>query len=81
MDVAKGVLIYRRWGSAASGSATEFFVIVLNFSQNNQTVDVPFPMNGEWQEMLNGGITTVTNFWIRGQVVESNWGKVYFRQG
>jgi 1,4-alpha-glucan branching enzyme len=80
VDVAKGILIYHRWGNAASGQGTEFFMIVLNFSQTNQTVDVPFPNNGDWLEMLSKQTTTVTNFWIRGQVVESNWGKVYFRQ-
>ena len=80
VDVAKGTLIYHRWGNAASGQGTEFFIIVLNFSQTNQTVDVPFPNNGDWLEMLSDQTTTVTDFWIRGQVVESNWGKVYFRR-
>jgi 1,4-alpha-glucan branching enzyme len=81
VDVAKGILIYHRWGSGPSGQGTEFFIIVLNFSPTNQIVDVPFPMNGNWQEMLNGQTATIANFWLRGQLVESNWGKVYFRQG
>jgi 1,4-alpha-glucan branching enzyme len=80
VDVARGILIYHRWGSAASAQGTEYFMIVLNFSPNNQTVDVPFPMNGQWQELLNGQTATVENYWIRGQVVESNWGKIFFRQ-
>jgi 1,4-alpha-glucan branching enzyme len=80
VDVARGILIYRRWGNAASGPGTEYFIIVLNFSPNNQMADVPFPMNGQWQELLNGQMATVENNWIRGQVVESNWGKIFFRQ-
>lgn len=81
VDVAKGVVIYHRWGNAAAGAATDYFMIVVNFSQTNQTVDVPFPLSGDWQELLSGQTTTVTDFWIRGQVVESNWGKIYLRQG
>jgi hypothetical protein len=80
VDVAKGIVIYQRWGSAASGQGTEYFMIVLNFSPNNQMVDAPFPLNGQWQELLNGQTATVENYWIRGQVVESNWGKIFFRQ-
>jgi 1,4-alpha-glucan branching enzyme len=79
VDVAKGVLIFHRWGLAASGK-TEYFMIVLNFSPNNQTVDVPFPKDGNWDELLNGSTTSVAGFWIRGQVVESNWGKVFFHE-
>ena len=80
VDVSKGTVIYHRWGNADPGPGTEYFIIALNFSPNDQTVDVPFPSNGDWQEMLNGQTTTVTDLWIRGQVVESNWGKVYFRK-
>jgi hypothetical protein len=54
-------------------------MVVLNFSMSSQTVDVPFPRNGVWQEVLNDQQITVTNFWARGQIVESNWGKVYFQ--
>jgi hypothetical protein len=80
VDVARGILIYHRWGGGALGQGTEYFMIVLNFSSNNQMVDVPFPINGQWQELLNGQMATVENYWIRGQVVESNWGKIFFRQ-
>lgn len=80
VDVARGILIYHRWGNAP-GQAPELFMVVLNFSMSSQTVDVPFPRNGVWQEVLNDQQITVTNFWARGQIVESNWGKVYFRQG
>jgi 1,4-alpha-glucan branching enzyme len=79
VDVSKGVLIYHRWGDIASG-AVEYFMIVLNFSQNDQVVDVPFPENGTWQEMLSGRPTTVDGFWARGLTVESNWGKVFYRE-
>jgi hypothetical protein len=81
VDVGKGTLIYHRWGSGASGQGTEYFIITLNFSPTNQTVDVPFPLNGDWQEMLSSQTTTVANFWICGQLVESNGGKIFFRQG
>jgi 1,4-alpha-glucan branching enzyme len=78
IDVARGILIYHRWGNAV-GQPVERFIIVLNFSPNNQTVDVPFPANGEWEEQLTGQKVQVANFWLRGYLVESNWGKVFYR--
>jgi 1,4-alpha-glucan branching enzyme len=82
VDVARGILIYHRWGSATSGQeqGLDLFMIVLNFSPNNQLVDVPFPMSGQWQELLSVQTVTVENYWIRGLVVESNWGKIFYRQ-
>jgi 1,4-alpha-glucan branching enzyme len=80
IDVAKGVLIYHRWGNDP-GQPLERFLIVLNFSQVNQTVDVPFPANGEWEDLLSGRKVSVLNYWLRGYVVESNWGKVFYQQG
>jgi 1,4-alpha-glucan branching enzyme len=78
VDVAKGVVIYHRWGNAP-GQPAEFFMIVLNFSQTSQIVNVPFPKNGVWKELLNNETITV-NFWAQ-RMVESNWGKIYQFQG
>ena len=77
-DEAKGVLIYHRWGDAAE-EGTEYFIIVLNFSPNDQLVDVPFPKNGKWQDLLDERTIDISNFWARGVTINSNWGKVYSR--
>lgn len=81
MDVAKQVVIYHRWGEGDEGEPQRF-VIVLNFSDRNQTVRVPFPENGVWTDLLNG---------LRGDwqvevgdyqldiFMESNWGRVLFK--
>jgi 1,4-alpha-glucan branching enzyme len=79
VNVAKGVLTYHRWGNGTSG-ALERFVIVVNFSASDQTVDVPFPANGSWQNLLDNQTVSVGDSWLRGQVINSNWGKVYFQQ-
>jgi hypothetical protein len=35
--------------------------IVLNHSDTNRFIDVPFPTNGVWQELINGGSVTTTD--------------------
>jgi glycosidase len=79
LDAEKGVLIYHRWGGGP-GQSTEFFIIVLNFSQAGQIVDVPFPKNGLWRNLLDDETITVDNFWAQ-RLVESNWGKIFLYQG
>lgn len=80
VDVQKQVVIYHRWGSGAAG--TDRYMIVLNFSPEAQTVDVPFPINGSWTDLLNPGVApAVTGYWLRKWVVPSNWGNVFHKRG
>jgi hypothetical protein len=55
-------------------------MIVLNMSDYHQWVDIPFADNGDWQELLEGGTAQVTDFWLRGQQINSNWGRIYYRR-
>jgi hypothetical protein len=72
------VVIFHRWGNA--GPKLERFVVVLNFAPEYRRVDVPFPVNGIWKDLLNpGGDLDVQGFWARDRVAHSNWGAVYFR--
>ncbi len=71
-------MIYHRWGPGADGRV-ERFIVVLNFGSNAQQVDVPFPENGVWEDLLSGTKVNVGDFWLRGATVESNWGSVYFQ--
>ncbi|HMA35715.1 MAG TPA: alpha-amylase family glycosyl hydrolase [Chloroflexia bacterium] len=80
VDVAKGVVIYHRWGAADDGQL-ERFIIVLNTSAQDQYVDIPFPGNGTWQEVLSGQLVNVQAFRLADQRIPSNWGQIYFQKG
>lgn len=76
---ASGIVIYHRYGPS-NNSGFEQFVIVLNYSNTDRYVDVPFPTNAVWQELLNGGTLTIQNYSQPNILVNSNWGKIYFNQ-
>jgi pullulanase len=78
MDVNRQVLIFHRWGNAEDGRL-ERFIIVLNFSPQAQMVDVPFPANGAWQDLLNNQTVTINDFRLAAQPIESYWGRIYFQ--
>lgn len=78
VDVDKQVLIFHRWGNAEDGGV-ERFIIVLNFSTQTQTLDVPFSANGEWRDLLNDRTYEVSNFQLADQAIESYWGRIFFQ--
>ncbi|MGR9117001.1 MAG: alpha-amylase family glycosyl hydrolase, partial [Gammaproteobacteria bacterium] len=80
VDESRNIAIYHRWGNAVDG-ALERFIIVLNFSDYDQRVDVPLSTNGVWHELLNGGEYHVENYRLQHHLINSNWGKVFYRKG
>jgi len=79
IDESKQVIIYHRWGPGLSG-AVERFMIVLNFSDFMQLVEIPFPMNGTWMDMINNNhMVTISDYRLRGYGIPSNWGCVFFQ--
>jgi pullulanase len=81
IDVDKQVVIYHRWGASAAGQS-ERFVIVLNCSAWPQTVNIPFPINGNWTDLLNASASnSVSNFWLSNFTVNSYWGCIFYIQG
>jgi 1,4-alpha-glucan branching enzyme len=70
----KQVVIFHRWDD------TERIMVVINFSQGDQTVNIPFPSNGTWIDILNGGGRSVSDYWLYGQTVNSNWGNIYWQK-
>ena len=80
LDIDKQVLIYHRWGAASDGDL-ERFIIVLNFSEQDQYADVPFPGNGVWQDLLSGGQVEVANYRLASYRVPSNWGCLFWQTG
>lgn len=81
VDTEKQVVIFHRWGWDQQGNLQRF-VIVLNFSDFEHPVRVPFPENGEWTDLLSGLVGSwrpqVTDYKLD-LVVGSNWGHVFFR--
>ncbi|EKV01575.1 1,4-alpha-glucan branching enzyme [Leptolyngbya sp. PCC 7375] len=79
VDVNKGVVIYHRWGNADDG-ALERFIIAINFSGDHQVVNIPFPANGSWEDLLNQQTVTVQNWWLLNQTVNSHWGRIFYKK-
>jgi pullulanase len=75
----KDVVIYHRYGSATDGQF-ERFIIVINYSDFDQFVDIPFSVNGEWDDLLNEQSVIVENFRLSNQRIDSNWGRIYFNK-
>ncbi len=80
VDVARGIVIYHRWGDGLDGQ-TEKFIVVLNFSAVDQFVDIPFSSNGTWKDLLNGDVITVSNYRLSNQRINSNWGRIFYAKG
>ncbi len=76
VDVARCLAIYHRWGNDDAGNL-ERFIIVINYGDEDQIVDIPFADNGLWTDLLNGVAISVTNYWMPRQKVNSNWGLIY----
>jgi pullulanase len=77
IDVEKQIIIFHRWEQI--GTKIERFIIVINFSTSEQFVDIPFPANEIWQDLLNDSQESVTNFRLLNQQIHSNWGRIYFQ--
>jgi 1,4-alpha-glucan branching enzyme len=84
VDAGRQLAIYHRW--AVTDSGTENIVVALNFSDHDQTVDVPVPLTGRWTDLLagfDGGdpwSIDVADF--RPAIgIGSHWGRVLLRTG
>jgi len=80
VDESRNIVIYHRWGTAEDRQL-EQFIIVLNFSDYGQHVNVPFSTNGIWQDLLNGGEYFIEDYRLAHHLINSNWGKVFYRKG
>jgi glycosidase len=79
IDVQKQIVIYHRWGT--ENGKLERFLIVLNFSPFAQNVDIPFPANGVWTDLLHEGVRpTVNDYWLRSWEVQSNGGSLFYKE-
>lgn len=75
----KDVVILHRWGTAADGQ-TERFIVVINYSDFDQHIDIPFSVDGQWEDLLNGASAVVQGNRLSHQRISSNWGRIYYNK-
>ncbi|GHP00909.1 hypothetical protein KSF_109560 [Reticulibacter mediterranei] len=84
IDCTQQVMIYQRSGVDQHINKHMVFVVVLNFSDNDQHVHVPFPQNGRWTDLLSnylGGAQwqpLIQNNQLD-FTVGSHWGHLFFQ--
>jgi hypothetical protein len=77
-----GAIVVGGQGGNGLDSQLERFIVVLNFSAAAQFIDIPFPFNGTWKDLLNDGQTyAVTGFHLFNQKINSNWGRILYAKG
>lgn len=80
VGLTEQIAVYHRWAALPDGS-TETVAVVLNFSDEDQTVSVPFPSAGTWTDLLapflGGPPWMIEVAGDRADVpVTSHWGRV-----
>jgi pullulanase len=84
VDTDRQTVVYHRW-EQIDHATVENFVVVLNFSGRDQDVDVPFPTDGQWDDVLagfdgGGGTWSVDVHGRRAVVpVGAHWGRLLWR--
>jgi pullulanase len=78
IDEERQLVVYHRWGNAADGRLEKFY-IVLNFAQYAQTMEVTFPEDAGWIDLLSGWRPLVNNNRLRFEI-GSNWGHVFYKK-
>jgi hypothetical protein len=80
IDEQRQVIIYHRWGNTEDGRL-ERFMVVLNFSDVTQYLDIPLSTNGQWTDLLNGNAVVITqDYHLHNYPVSSNWGCVFWQE-
>ena len=77
VDVARQAAVYHRWATLPGGEV-ENVVVALNFSDAEQWLSVPFPLDGGWTDLLGQETFDVTGN-RRELPVPSNWGRILRR--
>jgi 1,4-alpha-glucan branching enzyme len=78
----QGVIAFRRDAAAGGGQAAESLLVILNFSDSDAEVWLPFPTPGTWIEQIDGTrppVQTSQNGQWASIIVPSNYGGVYKR--
>jgi hypothetical protein len=82
IDISRQIAIYHRYGTTTDGNLQRF-MIVLNFSDSEEDICVPFPENGLWTDLLSNYTgnwkVSVSNYRLCFKI-GSNWGHIFFKQ-
>ncbi len=73
----KDVVIFHRYGDGEH-ETFERFIIIINYSDYDHFLDIPFSVNGKWEDLLNREIVQVDQFKLVNHKIPSNWGMIYF---
>ena len=78
LDTERQLLVYRRY-CVDSQNKLRLVVVVLNFSGNDQWLDLSFPADGQWLDLLSDSQWTITvsNHYYH-LLVNSNWGHIFY---
>ncbi|MDD2717809.1 MAG: alpha-amylase family glycosyl hydrolase [Candidatus Wallbacteria bacterium] len=68
----KKVTIFKRWDTNG-----DIVVVVLNFSNDTQYVDIPFPNNGKWYERIYNFAADVSGNTLSNHDIPASSGKVF----
>lgn len=81
LDVERQTAVFHRWGNTADGTL-ERITVVLNFSDQRQTIAVPFSVDGTWVQ-LNAdapwSIDVAGNWHTLS--LDSHWGHIFWKAG
>lgn len=73
-DCERALVVYHRF----TDDLSERVIVVLNFAEYEQAVDVPLSAPGIWEDLLTGQKYVVDpSCKLRGHLVPSNWGRVF----
>ncbi len=73
------VVVFHRYGQASDGGF-ERFIVVINYSDFDQRIAIPFSTDGRWDDLLNGGFVIVSGNRLDNQRINSNWGRIYHQK-
>jgi 1,4-alpha-glucan branching enzyme len=74
VDCQRALVIYHRY----TPNASERIIVVLNFAEHDQEVDVPFSAPGTWLELLSNQPYVVgQSCKLNNHLVPSNWGRIF----
>ena len=78
LDTERQLLAYRRY-CVDSQKRLRHAVVVINFSGNDQWLDLTFPVDGQWVDLLSDSQWTITvtnrNYHL---LINSNWGHIFY---
>ena len=55
-----GIIAYHRHAPAGGSRGEEYAMVLLNFSDNTNSLSVPFPKAGTWRELIDNDVRTLT---------------------